>query len=423
MSRLRDDCFAYWLSMGMDDERAGVMADAQTALMSSIAELEDLDRRQEFLDATSNGLPDHLRNMRLIPSPSVYGISDELLLHDEIMVEWEKFIAACSGVAVSYEGHVSLMLEEVELDGEVAETFLGAFKSSPLRTLYLKNCDGWKFASNALEMNHAMSELIFAGNPIESEVDSIAIAEAVSNHPKMRQITLRNCDLGRRNDVMSAFVPLLQHCRYICFDGNDIGLDGATLLANCLATNPVVEFLSLVGNLLTDEAVSMLAKSLETNRNLRSLRVAGNEFADIGLQSLRELLYGGRNGLNRIAESNHTCLFDVIAVNLYPNPSDNKLLKLLFAIIGCPFLLEDLPIELMPRLLAFLQRGEALKRSNYNYFGSVFRVVRNFNATVVSSVGRKLGPSVVYDTTDQATTFDESAKNALEGTEGATSWG
>ena len=52
--------------------------------------------------------------------------------------EWEKFVDAFSSVAVRYEGGVNLSLLEVELEGEVADAFIGAFKSSPLRALLLK---------------------------------------------------------------------------------------------------------------------------------------------------------------------------------------------------------------------------------------------------------------------------------------------
>ena len=62
--------------------------------------------------------------------------------------------------------------------------------------------------------------------------------------------------------------------------------------------------------------------------------------------------------------------------------------------------LEDLPIELMPSLLSFLQRGEAIDDTRFNSLDLVFRVVRDFNTTLVSSVVMNSGPSIVEDTTD-----------------------
>lgn len=127
---------------------------------------------------------------------SIYGISDDLLLHDAMKEEWEKFVDAFSSVAVRYEGGVNLSLLEVELEGEVADAFIGAFKSSPLRALLLKkNCDGWKFASNALK--------------IEMNDDAVAATKTLLKHPNFNVLVFERCGIGR-SITLSAVIPAFQ---------------------------------------------------------------------------------------------------------------------------------------------------------------------------------------------------------------------
>jgi hypothetical protein len=123
---------------------------------------------------------------------SIYGISDDLLLHDAMKEEWEKFVDAFSSVAVRYEGGVNLSLLEVELEGEVADAFIGAL-------LLKKNCDGWKFASNALK--------------IEMNDDAVAATKTLLKHPNFNVLVFERCGIGRSIPYVSCHSRISKICQ------------------------------------------------------------------------------------------------------------------------------------------------------------------------------------------------------------------
>ena len=401
--------YAYWLSMGMEDERAGYLAHVQTSLTISTDDMETIRQRQAFHDSFNYATPEHLRGGRIVLDPTIYGLSDELLLHDAMMEEWNKFAAAFSTVATGYQGSVFLSLTQVQLDGEVAAMFLDAFPTCPLTFLSLENCDGWNFATNTLKLNPRMVNLTMDGNPVESDAAAVAFAEALLEHPKMVALDLRHCDLGRSKDVLSAIVPVLQNCWDVSFEGNDIGFHGATLVANYIATNPLVRKLNLMRNMLQDDSASVLAQLLETNTNLLQLSMFVNKFSKVGYSALIDAVTGPvlRDGLNALMDCNHTCSFDIADCNPMRNPRDNLMHKLLMFVQCNPHFLSDVPVKLMPKLLVLIQVERPVRDNSMLYapleaddaklctaLEAVFRVVREFSSTIFSSIARNTGQSV-----------------------------
>lgn len=391
--------YAYWLSTGMEDERAGFMTDVQTSLAISTDDLETVEQKQAYFSKYS---PEPLRGGRIILSPLIFGISDELLLHDTMKEEWNKFAEAFSAVAVGYRGLVHLSLTQVQLDGEVAAMFLETLPTCPLDCLRLENCNGWDFATNILKLNPRMVNLRMIGNPVESDAAVMVFAEALLEHPKMVVLDLCRCDLGRSKDVLSAIVPVLQNCWEVSFEGNYIGFYGATLIANYIATNPLVVKLNLMGNLLQDDSALVLAQSLEKNTNLRMLRIGENDYSQVGYSALLRAITGPilRDGLNAIMDCNHTCTFDVANLNPMHNPKDNLMNKLLMLIECNPLLLSDVPVELMPKLLVLIQVERPVivdpmlwAAESHTALEAVFRVVRDFSSTIFWSLPNT-GPSV-----------------------------
>ncbi len=107
---------------------------------------------------------------------------------------------------------------------------------------------------------------------------------------------------------------------------NRIGSHGATLIADCLATNPFVKGLSLARNALTDSDALKLAMSLKANTTLRSLELIGNDFTAVGYQSLFDAMRGSGT-LNSI-HANHVCsidLFGEFELNEFDDPVDNRI--------------------------------------------------------------------------------------------------
>jgi hypothetical protein len=397
--------YAYWLSTGMEDERAGFMTDVQTSLAISTDDLETVEQKQAYFSKYS---PEPLRGGRIILSPLIFGISDELLLHDTMKEEWNKFAEAFSAVAVGYRGLVHLSLTQVQLDGEVAAMFLETLPTCPLDCLRLENCNGWDFATNILKLNPRMVNLRMIGNPVESDAAVMVFAEALLEHPKMVVLDLCRCDLGRSKDVMLAIVPVLRICWYVSLEGNEIGFYGATLIANYIATNPLVVKLNLMGNLLQDDSALVLAQSLEKNTNLRLLRICMNNFSEVGYFAVVRAVSGqiSRAGLNAVLDCNHTCSVDIFNINPMRNPRDNLMHKLLMLLHSNPLFLSYVPVELIPKLLALLQVERPVLDDPMLYTSleaddaklafsleAVFRAVREFSSTIFSSIDRNTGPS------------------------------
>eukprot|EP01094_Clydonella_sp_ATCC50884_P016869 TRINITY_DN2848_c2_g1_i1.p1 TRINITY_DN2848_c2_g1~~TRINITY_DN2848_c2_g1_i1.p1 ORF type:complete len:699 (+),score=305.63 TRINITY_DN2848_c2_g1_i1:206-2302(+) len=69
-------------------------------------------------------------------------------------------------------------------------------------------------------------------------------------------------------------------------DGNDIEVDGACKLAECLITNNTITFVDLKWNLIGVDGTSAIGKALEVNTTLVSLNLDGNELGEEGAEAL-----------------------------------------------------------------------------------------------------------------------------------------
>ena len=161
----------------------------------------------------------------------------------------------------------------------------------------------------------------------------------------------------------------------IDLSSNDISTESA-FIADFLATNPILEEISLTSNNLSDEDADSIASALKHNTNLRCLDVTKNDnITESGWGALRKAEFDSTS-LNSAADSNHTCNIldpDDNEINGDPDtcdPYEPKALmqKKIYSVLSSGnressnvHHFDDVPIELLPEMLTSIQ-----KYSNYH---------------------------------------------------------
>jgi len=287
------------------------------------------------------------------------------LQHDERLLKyWIRFTGALSCVHFSNCAPINLSLLRIQLDKKVAEMLLQSVKKAPLELLSLCNNslgkDGYNWLVELLSTITSLKTLYIKSNPMES--NNVAnLSKTVANHPKLDIILFENCGIGQSNSVMKSVVNVF--ClREVSLENNDIDSYGATLISDCLATNPTIQTLYLRHNLLNNEDAKKLAFSLKSNTNLLVLNLSLNNITVEGMSSLS---YSVCNitSLNSVSDSNHTCLIqfkeeeDVLNlryVNRFLDPVFNKNAKLFGMLQRRKRILEDTPLQIIPKVLVLL---------------------------------------------------------------------
>ena len=284
---------------GFDESFAQVIAIAQTSLMESTMKLVRYNQGHPINDEGDVII-------------LIFGIiSDYLDFDPTMMQEWNKMLAALSSTPTRDDVHINLSLVRVSLEpGDTAFVLLlDAFKTLHRPRLFVTSNDGGtEFAIAALKTNSTLHAMTIDGTaaepPFKSEKCALNLVEVVVDHPSLNIIDIQNCGIDDIT-VTSAFIPVLRHIKHVRLDVNRIvGSHGATLITDCLATNPFVKGLSLAHNALTDSDALKLAMSLKTNTTLRSLELIGNDFTAVGYQSLFDAVRGSGT-LNSIHDANH----------------------------------------------------------------------------------------------------------------------
>lgn len=357
--------FERFTALGFDNERANTLARAEASLVEGTLKL----------NRCSRGRPNNILDTVI----HIFGITDHELIDDAL---WTKFITALTSVPTGQVGYINLRLNQMRLEGETSSSLLRAIEKLPIQSLILENSgDCLDFAQTALSATPTLHLFGMHSCRIATKNDATALVTKLIEHSRLKELAIDTCQIGESNDIMAAFIPVLFRFDTISFERNSIGLHGATLIANCLALNPKVYHLCLSFNDLNDVEIAKLAASLNTNTNLRKLSLAGNKITIDAINSLFDVLHAC-SSFNAAYESNHTCGVDILPkVNRHENPRDNMLSKLILMADICVGDLEEIPIELVPRLLALLQKGKGLNNSRFNSLDAVFKVMLEWNTT------------------------------------------
>ena len=285
-----------------------------------------------------------------------------LLAQDQeiLLPSWRKLATA---ISLSKRGSIALYITHMELSKEVQDILL---IDGPLKQLILMNNnlfenDGVDDFVSVLNRDSSLEDLSILNNLIKREEDAQSLVNAMIDHPKLENIMLNSCGLGCNDSVMKSIIPLFGSLDGITLNGNQIGSYGIKLISECLASNPMLCVLQLKDNLLNDADAATLATSLKSNTNLRILKIVGNNITQKGMKSFHSAVQN-LSSLNAMSDSNHNCLVidgdeKLSLLNTRNNPNHNKAEKLI-NVLGIQTnmrLLNNIPIELMPRVLYLLQ--------------------------------------------------------------------
>ena len=299
---------------------------------------------------------------------AAYGSDDteSILAHDDrLLPYWKKFADALSSVTTSERGYIHLIVRQMQLSPDVSDMLLSSSKAAPLKHLSLFNnnlgSEGISFVTNTLQLNGTLEDVYLDTNHFQDENEVASLISAVIIHPKLNGLALDNCGLGG-SCLIKPVLPALERLREVSLEGNSIRGDNVQLISKCLANNPAVCVLDLRDNLLDNEDARALSESLKTNTNLRCLKLAQNRITELGIDCLRDAVYSVSE-LNAIHDSNHTCYIGMGSngilsmYNYLRDPVMNRKIKFLSA-LHCRYnmyYLEHTSIEIMPRILAFVQ--------------------------------------------------------------------
>jgi hypothetical protein len=368
---------SYFSAQGYDQEDA--LEAFQVYEQSLVVGTEKLTR---LIRGTSNDDGDKYIDIK--------GISDHLLSH-ALMAKWKRFIVALTSLPETMGPFVILHLDDVTLDGHVADTLLNALKEAPVVRLLLQTChNGLQFGSNVLKVNTTLEAVGIRGGRFESIYSAIGFARNIMDHPQLSFLTIEKSDIIADDAAFEAVIPALGRIHTVNLTQNRIGSHGATIIANFLATNPHVHELDLTFNWLNGKDATKLAASLETNTNLRKLALKGNTMIkETGITSLvGAMIKWSSKGINTLVGCNHTCAIDIVSdVNKHGDPRKNMILKLAATVYQCPFVIHGVPIELFPRVCALLQ---GMKQFNddeeVNWLSFVNMFVRKWNRSLLMHI-------------------------------------
>jgi len=197
---------------------------------------------------------------------------------------------------------------------------------------------------------------------------AMRLSRALKPHPNMNELIMTHCDLGNDPDILS--VILQSDVKVIDLSHNHIDSLGAVKISEYLESNPPVKFLKLDNNSFNDDDAILFSQALKSNTNLLALCLTRNNFSSVGVKALFSSLYDS-SSLNSISESesNHTCELDLFD-NKKSAPIQQMLTslkyldrtsKILIALHDKESLLKylaDVPVELMPDVMAFIQEWE-----------------------------------------------------------------
>ena len=303
---------------------------------------------------------------------------------------------------------------EVEGSVDVLAALLTGCKK--LETLLLDNNGisserGVSLVAKFLANNKALTTVSLEGNELQGKVFDQAITKntelcqlnlgrnkmAAPTFLKDGNINLTCIDLSQANSSFG---------RYGYASRGSMGIAGAKLIAKYLKGNPAVTELNLSWNRLPSKAAGVFASALKKNTVLQHLNLSGNNFNDKSVPSFvaclkknstlltldlcynsirvetgrKELLRGSfcdtSDGLQSIATSNHTCALTMVDgtfkndvtreietrnINLLDSEGMKIRYKVVMALFTFnpdlfhPRSFDEVPLELMPRLLELVQ--------------------------------------------------------------------
>jgi hypothetical protein len=239
--------------------------------------------------------------------------------------------------------------------------------------------EGIVFLSKLVDVSIELQDFRLHHNRISSMESACCLSRSLKSHNHISWLYLTHCDLGSSPEIL--LVILQADVMSINLENNNIDSLGAVTIAEYLEGDPPIEQLSLDHNRLNDDDAVLISQALKRNTNLDTLHIHFNNLTSIGVKALLTCVFNA-SSLNAISESNHTLREMIFFTHsrdgwlqgcIYRLLSMERTQKILLALQDKDSLLQylaNIPVELIPKVLAFFQQGDnqcQLKHLNIAY--------------------------------------------------------
>ena len=355
----------HWISMGYSEDDAQLMEKLQNDIKKYCDNNGDIDidlrGRNEF------GLLPH---------------------HDLMIPHWQKLLKSLKG-----RTNVAFGLVDISLPASLLETVFPALQLVNIVELTLFGCrmgsEGFTLLSSFLENNSNLESLGVGADDINGySIDqgmSVAstFSEAIKNHPTLEKVFIAACIAYNTTNILRTILEGTTTIKDLTISMHYFDSEDIAVFADFISSNNPTEVLTLNQCNITDYDTLLLASSLKTNTNLKMLYLYDNEITQDGETTLLNALYNPTS-IDSIIKSNHTCYTrthdstrnrnsivetnleaEVLVVNddrvTHCNVWEKIRRKVVLALCrvdGEIFdlsLLNDIPPQLMPRVLELIQ--------------------------------------------------------------------
>lgn len=325
----------------------------------------------------------------------MYDRRDQKMVNDEreflplwtaFAYELQNFAQQCQARRPRYQ--ITFEVHNMEMTPDVANMISTSLISTSLTQLEFNNIgeddEVVKIAVKIAQESILLESFRLKRVPINFDAAQ-CLASMAENHPRLDNIHLVDCGLGKNLNALEVIFHAIKDMRYVDISENDIGRQGASCVADVLEMNPRMQVFTAMYNNLGDDDITELADALKWNSHLYQVTLEeGGRFAmmdkrkhltDAGKAIIREAtkaiveeanVIKGRPSGNRSIPNFVNSFYNAldkgdldlessVGVKLH---MQFRLFNLLNAwgteYLNCNYL-NELPLELMPYLLSFLQ--------------------------------------------------------------------
>ncbi|EJK71560.1 hypothetical protein THAOC_06982 [Thalassiosira oceanica] len=354
----------HWLEKGHTGEYAGAMEELLVSFTDTIKKL----RTGELSTGTSS--PHIGIGFALLDEEEHQVTAD----HDDALMPYWMELAKALIHWSEYHANdktLEIVIDCIETPDFVLNVLRPAMKLSKVEYLGFVD-DGsprtWKLAAfmdDIIQTNHTVAGVGFNSIVLSNDEWKI-ICNAIrkrtaEQNSVMSFFGLVGCSVDRIDSEVLEKI-LTSKSEEVDLGTNRMSSREASIIAQCLNSNPPLARLSLRDNHFNDADAAVLANSLSSNTNLSTLDVDGNNITEEGRLAFLRAIFDV-SSLGSCAASNHACQVfglekDISALNDYEDRHHNKWEKI-FAMLALSSddsfmntaLLRGIPTYLIPKLL------------------------------------------------------------------------
>jgi hypothetical protein len=331
--------------------------------------------------------------------PPLTNGEEPIVWNEAILDEhWDQLEDALSGNEL-VTNICGIEIKNVEMTKERLAALVSMFVSGRATN----SCDGVRFintnlcgegivwSSKLVDVSSNLQEFCLTHNRIDNMESARCLSRSLKSHTCINHLHLTHCDLGSSPEVLS--VILQADVMSINIENNNIDSLGAVTIAEYLEGDPPICHIDLDHNCLNDDDAVLISQALKRNTNLKTIYLHSNNFTSIGVKALLTCVFDS-SSLNAISESNHT----LRRIDMFHNPNDKLAFcteiliqldcpqKIMLALQDKDSLLQylaNIPVELIPEVLAFSQQGD--NQRQHKHLNIVYSTMRWWNMPMLYS--------------------------------------